>query len=244
MTKEPRQRGSRRAVVITAIVLLACLVAWGSRNVLTAVRLFSIDQGDTASIPFAVKSLQSNSSLVRRAAARGLGQIGPEAKVVVPQLLEALHDERWEVASDAAWSLGIIESAEPKVVDSLVVALKHDHREVRRYAAFALARLGANARSAIPELTRCLDDDDMGYMAARALGDIGGDARNAIPSLTKLLASPSLGDRAEAAKALANLGPLPPDTVEALKRLEDDEVDVVQRAASNALKGIRQSNTP
>jgi len=83
MKKESRKRGNRRVLVITSIVFGVCLLLWGSRSVVTAVRLFSISRGNTASIPFAVKSLNSKSPLVRRAAARGLGQIGPEAKVAV-----------------------------------------------------------------------------------------------------------------------------------------------------------------
>ena len=53
-----------------------------------------------------IEGLKSHDADVRRAAARALGDIGPDAKDAVPALIEALEDD--EVSLIAIWALGQI----------------------------------------------------------------------------------------------------------------------------------------
>jgi hypothetical protein len=225
---------------LLAVVLVYFLASAGG-TALTAYRLFSLRPHDVDRIDFARASLQSDRALVRRAAARGLGRIGPEAKVVAPDLLAALGDDRWEVASDAAWSLGQIRSPTPDVIDGLIGALEHPHGEVKRYAAFSLGEYGQSSRSAVPKLTQLLGDEHMGYMAARVLGMIGPDARVAISDLTDLLKSPNWAKRVEATAALTKLAPLPRNTVVAIEELLYDRHPMVRDVARKTLGQIRSS---
>ncbi len=52
------------------------------------------------------EALKSPELNVRRAATRGLGEIGPESKDAVPELIESLNDEDMDLI--AVWALGQI----------------------------------------------------------------------------------------------------------------------------------------
>ena len=218
----------------------------------TLLYLRNLDHGDTQGVRYARSKLSSDSILIREAAARGLGTIGPDADSAVPELLIALHDTSSQVASSAAWALGNIQSpqrgrAKPineETVDALVEALDHPNGEVRRYAAYGISLIGPTSTLAVPKLIERLNDQHMAYMAAQALGNMGPAARGSIPTMTTLLNSPHDGERAEAALALSKLGPLPSNTVGAIRRLQTDEVDFVREAARDALQTIASSATP
>jgi hypothetical protein len=53
-----------------------------------------------------IEALKSTDIYIRRDAARALGEIGPEAKDAVPELVEALDDEDMDLI--AVWALGRI----------------------------------------------------------------------------------------------------------------------------------------
>lgn len=223
MSWNVEKRRTRRlvwTVLSFTLLLLGYLLVYPA---VTAYRLFTIDQGSVESIPFAKRSLQSSNSLVRRGAARGVGRIGPAAKLATPDLLVLMETDCWQVASEAAWALGQLDSPTPEVIAGLASALTHEHGEVRRYAAFSLSQYGPAASAALPDLAMRLDDEHMGYMAARAIGEMGADGNVAIEPLTRLLKNPNFAVRAEAAAALSKLTPLPPETKEALCRLATDE---------------------
>ncbi|HUG71433.1 MAG TPA: HEAT repeat domain-containing protein [Pirellulaceae bacterium] len=245
-TSNTKNRFLKLGLVVAALVAGVYLITGtgvylisGIRTALVASRLFNLRPGDTQSIPYALDSLQSDSPLIRRAAARGLGYIGPEAKAAIPALLVALKRDCWEVASEAAASLGSIKSPEPQVIDGLTAALKHKHGEVRRYAAYSLSQYGQSSRSAVPELMNRLSDPQMGYMAARALGEIGLKADGVVAGLTELLSSAHPGQRAEAAVSLSKLLPLPQETIAKIEKLTGDDEKMVRDAASKSLQSIR-----
>ncbi len=123
---------------------------------------------------------------VRRFAAQALGEIGPEAKSAVKPLSEALKDPKKEVAQAAATALGKIGAVEP------LAALAGDTRRdpaARRKAIEALGAMKADARSAVPDLTKALKDKDVRIEAADALGEIGPDASSALKDLDAIAAS-------------------------------------------------------
>jgi HEAT repeat protein len=80
-----------------------------------------------------------------------LGQIGPGAKELVPELAEFLG------------------------VEAKMVQLHDRSPKVRQHAAWALGRTGPAARDAAPELLKLLKDEDVREAAAYALSKIGTD---------------------------------------------------------------------
>ena len=110
---------------------------------------------------------------------------------------------------------------------------------VRSNAARALARLGPEAKAAVPALSEALKDEEAfvrGY-AASALSGIGPAA---VPALSKALKDEERDVRVSAAAALARLGPAEAKAaVPALSEALKDEVANVRRAAARALDQIR-----
>lgn len=133
-------------------------------------------------VPELTKVLRDKDAFVRRFAADALGKIGPEAKSAVPALASLTNDERNEVAEAAVDALGKIGGA---AVSALTSTLKDPNKasSVRRKAAVALAKVGPEARGAVPALSAVVsgkvkmakkakggNDDDIRIEAATALG--------------------------------------------------------------------------
>merc|ERR1719331_730341 len=78
------------------------------------------------------------------------------------------------------------------VARRLIELFKHSKlSKVRQAGAFlALGKLGEHAAPAVPEITKCLadEDSDVRIAAAEALGELGEHAASALPALTKCLA--------------------------------------------------------
>ena len=104
----------------------------------------------------------------RAAAARALGSIGPEAREATAALGLALtSDKDAAVRTFSAEALGTI--GDPAALDNLSTALGADpEATVRRAAALAIAYIGAQARTAVPELEKALTDEEIGVRAASA----------------------------------------------------------------------------
>ena len=124
---------------------------------------------------------------VRWAAARALGQIGPDAKAAVPALLETLKDEH-EVRVWANYALFRIVS-HPEAIPNLIEALKDQYGVVREVPVIALGNIGPDARAAVPALIEALNVEQewIRRRAAWALGKIGPGARAAVPALIEAL---------------------------------------------------------
>ena len=120
-----------------------------------------------------------NAAFIQDAAARALATIGPDAKVAVPVLAQALRSNEREVREDAAIALGCIgEDAIPELID----ALASKDAKLRALAAYALASAGPGAKSAIPALMRTLKDENEAVRTAgaHALSAVG---ISAVPAL-------------------------------------------------------------
>jgi HEAT repeat protein len=59
-------------------------------------------------VPALIEALEDRDDHLRCAAAKALGEIGPEAKLAIPALIKALEDENFHVRLDAAEALGEI----------------------------------------------------------------------------------------------------------------------------------------
>jgi hypothetical protein len=87
--------------------------------------------------------------------------------------------------------------------------LKNSASTARLRAAHVLGQHAAEAKQAIPELIKLLDDPAplVRWMAAEALGKFGADARDAAPALRKLATQdPEARVRDVAARALQQMG--------------------------------------
>jgi HEAT repeat protein len=115
-------------------------------------------------------------------------------------------------------------------VGDLIKQLQDGDNEARRAAAKALGEGGAEAKAAVPALTRALQRDKDLFVrrfSARALGDIGPDAKSAIPALTAALNDSKQEVQIAAAGALGKLGP---SGIEALITiLKDDRQGTMTR---------------
>ncbi len=98
---------------------------------------------------------------------------------------------------------------------------------IRPWAADALGKIGAKAKSAVPALTKWLisKDSTERIMAADALGAIGPEAKTAVPALTELLDSKDSHERCVAAEALGAIGPEGRGAVPVLIKLLRPEYD-------------------
>lgn len=232
---EPSRTGSRvtRIAVICVLAAIAAVVIPVVRQQRLVAHLNSLEAADAPEISATIAQLESSDLQVRAAAAKGLGNIGPDAAEAIPHLIVTLGDESPFVASHAAWALGAIDKGSAEVVDALIVSLAHEDNEVRRYAAYAISQIGPNAKKAAPVLKELVSDPLMGYMAVRALGDL--HHRESIPEITAFLVAATDLRRAEAADALGKLHPLPAEAVQALEGLLEDKEELVRSTARKAL---------
>jgi HEAT repeat protein len=139
---------------------------------------------------------------LRYQAAISLGDIGPEARAAIPELLAILMgDENHDLQCCVLPSLGKIGASE-EVLPILVRVLKDDKRRyLRPAAAHALGWLGPDAKHAVPDLATALDTSEINdpqearrirEAVLNALSLMGADAGSAAPAVAKLLEDRSL----------------------------------------------------
>lgn len=175
----------------------------------------------------------------RRAIARAVGEMGAQAKGVVPALLAALRDPDEEVAATAAQALHRFGSA-VKVADWIDALKNASSREVRTLAARALAERGSEAKEAVPVLRERLERQEDSFVKtslAVALGRLDPPSLEMIrPLLLEQVRRNDPHLRQAAVWALVSLGvekkvtlaellqhrPYDARTVEGLRRLGTD----------------------
>ena len=118
--------------------------------------------------------------LVKYAAKEALLRLGPEAKPIVPRLIEAL--EKGEVRGnqplqvvfdkEVVQFLGQLGPLAAPAVPAMTEALK-TKPHLRREVISALGYIGPEARTAIPSLTEFLKDSQLGFETATTLMRIG-----------------------------------------------------------------------
>jgi len=132
-----------------------------------------------------------------------------EPKRSIPELIEALKDERLDARRTAMLEL---HSAGPKAksaVPALIEVLQRNDPATRKFAINAFIGIGPEARSAVPALIQALSCDDFHtqYWACRALSAIGADAKPAVPKLVELVKDGVTSVRRNAAATLGRIGP-------------------------------------
>lgn len=153
--------------------------------------------------------LLDTSAKVVQGSALALVRIGPKAVKHLSLALASEHESsrRW-----ATWALGKIgENAySPEIrnaVPALCTILNDPDPSIAQSAAWALGKIGPDAREAVPALRQSLIDGHTGlrWFATFALGSIGREAREALPELEVSLADDDEDVRREAAFALAQI---------------------------------------
>jgi HEAT repeat protein len=199
--------------------------------------------GGDAALPVLIELLQQKSgdagqaAETRLAAARALTQMGPAARMAVPQLIVALQDEDPLVREVAIGALGNI-GADPEHV---VAAFRPLLKGKERLAVLkALRAFRAGARDALPELMETIQDPDLEVRcdSAEAIGDMGAAGAPGIDGLLGLMKDQEAKARAHACEALGEIGPPARRALAALRDAQKDQDEEVRKEAAQAIKRI------
>jgi HEAT repeat protein len=197
-----------------------------------------------------IKALDSPDPELRHRAIFALGTIGAEAGAAVPALAAILaEDADAEARHQAALALAKMAPASRAALPALIGALTDSEPLVRLNAAYALTRLGEEARPAIGALGKALAHPDnqtnagvffpsIQELAAQALGQASAGSAEAVPALTAALSSASEATTIAAARALGQIGPAARSAVPQLRALLEGNSKEVRQAARQALRQI------
>jgi HEAT repeat protein len=146
-----------------------------------------------------LKALEDPDPVVRVAAVRGLGSIGPKVSEDPPTaLLGALEDSAGPVRGAAVESLDRFPDGMPRTLPSLVTAFERARPEFRPayVAVFEQIRPERIRATMVPALATALgsSDDEIRCLAARAFARLGAKAQPAIPALAASIARPGRVD--------------------------------------------------
>ena len=118
---------------------------------------------------------------------------------------------------------------------------------VRKHCASALGRIGPNAKAAVPQLTKTLQDEDLVLrrLAAEALWLIDGNADLVVPALAEILVEQSgrinEGEVQQAARLLSRIGPDASAAVPALVRLLKESEKLLNDRGDSLMASKRAS---
>lgn len=170
-------------------------------------------------VPF----LKDANEQVVQSALQALGQIGPSARPLVPDISRILKEAPVPFQRrTAAETLGKIGPVTPQVVSALTAALADDSTSVRQEAMTALGTLKGQAREAVPALLDLLKSGTIpeAVRAAHTLGKIGPVSPQVVPALLAALEDTDDQLRTAAVAGLGELGPMAAnEIVPALDRL-------------------------
>ncbi|MBV7332812.1 HEAT repeat domain-containing protein [Chloroflexi bacterium TSY] len=138
--------------------------------------VYAFNQIGEAAIPALVEASQSDNERLRARSFDILGDMGQQATSASATLRNGLADPEEDPRRRAAEALGTVSQNDPSVAASLAQLVENDPSGmVRRNAALSLARLGPNAREAVPALAKGMSDPNhyvRGY-SVHALARIG-----------------------------------------------------------------------
>lgn len=122
--------------------------------------LARISQDTNAVISSAITLLADQDWIVRKTAAKQLGEYGSSAKRAVPDLFLMLNSEEDEAAARDA--LKAIDEVGLNALDVLMGGLDSDDRGIRFYAMYLIGKIGPDAEIAAPKLEAMLKNSDSG----------------------------------------------------------------------------------
>ncbi len=202
-----------------------------------------------AAVPDLALVLRDEKRYFRELALRALARIGPGAAPASPALWELCQNEKGLARVLVAGTLGRVSRGRDGA-GTLLAALASEDEAQRAVAARALGEIGPDARWALPALRSALRKQQ-GYgrtVIALALWNIERPVegsglvldrrQEAITILLGMLRDGSVDDRAEAAEALACIGPEALRAVPLLCRALEDEESSLRWHAAIALGAI------
>lgn len=183
------------------------------------------------------KLMNSSDKKTSLIAVEALTMIGPKAKSVIPQIIEAM-DNPVSPKTDLAVLLSRFGKDSRPAIPHLVKLLDHENDMTQQRSAYALSTIGGEEiLPAAPGLIRMLAAK-RGFvreMAAKTLGEIGPKANKAIDPLIEGLSDEDEHARAAAAAALANVGPNKARVHRALAKAMSDPSGRVRSSVAIAL---------
>ncbi|OLP18736.1 hypothetical protein BST81_09145 [Leptolyngbya sp. 'hensonii'] len=174
-------------------------------------KLWTLDQALNATVPnkkvkFLLSLLDSEDERYKHQAINDLAEFGIDASIAIPQLIKILEEKDKQLSNSASIALSKIGV---KSVASLASLLDSNDLDIKRIAASTLEQIGEQAREAIPQLIKVIEDNDsdeeVRWYAVITIGKIGIPAKGAIPSLIKALQDPEPGVRAWSLYALGQM---------------------------------------
>lgn len=108
-------------------------------------------------VSYVIKKIDSSKSSVRKHAVRIAGYLeSPGAETAVPALERTLHDEEWDISSDAAISLGRLGRVAFPVLSK---CLKSEDSSIRFYGLLGYRIAGPSAATQVKEIVPLLRDE-------------------------------------------------------------------------------------
>jgi HEAT repeat protein len=183
-----------------------------------------------------------------------ISRLGPDAAPAVPALVAALKAEpnTEETEEDeifrreAQFALAEIGPAATDAVPTLIASLDSKRDDIVTSASYALGKIGPDARAAVPALRQNLNNpkEIVQFASIRALLRILPREPRLVPvarvRLLKGLESDVEFVRAECAATLGEIGRAAKSALPQLRKLLDDESEMVRNAAAEAIKKIEQ----
>ena len=215
--------------------------------------LGAVSLASAAEVSDLTRQLKSPDPDQRRAAAKGLFEMGDEAKEAVPDLVQALKDKDLFVRRFAAQSLGEIGGNARTAIPALKSSLGDSKKEVVEAAATALGKIGPDGITTLTGVVQDRKQDvEVRRQAIIALGTAGPNAKDAVPVLVDILKDATAGSagknkkdpdapnlRVDAAEALGDIGPDAKDAAPVLEDLASAKgKSPLKTAANDALKKI------
>jgi HEAT repeat protein len=184
-----------------------------------------------AAVPELRKAMKGDNRHARDFAVAGLGQLGPDAKEALPDLMKMVRDKDPDLRMSALSAVVAIDRNTKGIVQALIPALYDPAR--RGLALSSLIQLnlppanGPEAKELVPALIAALGDKDVNIRngVVSLLRPYGAQAQKAIPVLIKILKEESLsGDTANPiAEILGAIGPAAKEAVPALQRWQGSQ---------------------
>ena len=170
----------------------------------------------------------------------------PLVLLAIQSLVQTLDDDDETVRLTVLNTLNNLGTAAAPATPALVKILADSQDIIERgFAALALGSIGPTAEEAVPQLLTCLQEP--GDSAARiyfrlrvadALWQISGEADHLLAMGSKAIRSPEWWLRWQGAGSLGELGAAGSVTIPQLRRLVDDEHQLVRRSAAESLRKI------
>ena len=208
-------------------------------------KVFKDGGGPPQTLPDLIADLKDKNPIIRSSAARTLGATyGPQAKAVVPHLLETMDDRDKEVRRNAASSLAALGVTAQTAIPVVNTALRDADQDVRFWFACKLKGVRPESKKLIPVLVEALKhpDDDLRCKAFQVLARLGPESKTAVPTLVERLRDSSADVRRSAAAALTRIGA--EAAIPALIRSLKDKDPIIRGRAGVALAHMGKAAVP